>query len=202
MREKTLIILRHGNTFEPDELPRRIGSTDLPLTPQGEAQIRETADCLFKKQLIPELILSAPLRRTKRSAELLQEKMPANILYLSELSEIDHGPDENKTEDEVRTRLGPAWVQWQEHGIVPQDWGADEQALLMRWEQIAALCRASFRDIDTIVCVTSQGIARFAPLYVKHPQARTQAFRLNTAHYSILQQHAPDSWTIKAWNQN
>ncbi len=35
----TLYIVRHGNTFEPDEPPRRIGRrTDLPLVESGRAK--------------------------------------------------------------------------------------------------------------------------------------------------------------------
>jgi broad specificity phosphatase PhoE len=34
-----IVIVRHGNTFEAGETPRRIGArTDLPLTADGQAQ--------------------------------------------------------------------------------------------------------------------------------------------------------------------
>ena len=35
-----LLIARHGNTFQPDETPKRLGLQDIPLVESGLAQGR------------------------------------------------------------------------------------------------------------------------------------------------------------------
>ena len=61
----TLIIARHGNTFEDGEPPRRVGArTDLPLTNKGRMQARAVGLWLKENKLMPDVVYSSTLQRT------------------------------------------------------------------------------------------------------------------------------------------
>ena len=52
----TLVIARHGNTFESGETPRRVGArTDLPLTEKGRQQAQAIGHYLKEHDLIPDV---------------------------------------------------------------------------------------------------------------------------------------------------
>ena len=102
-----IIIARHGNTFAKDETPRRVGGrTDLDLV--EEERGRNVGRYLKAKGLIPALVFAAPLKRTVNTAKLAIEEMGGGMpLEIDDsFREVDYGPDENKTDDEVMLRLG------------------------------------------------------------------------------------------------
>jgi len=104
----TAIIVRHGNTFAPDEPPRRIGvRTDIPLVDSGRAQARALA-ALFTREEPFDRVLAGPLLRTQQTARLIvaAQSNGTTIETCDWLAEIDHGSDEDRTEDDVRARIG------------------------------------------------------------------------------------------------
>ena len=182
---KTLIIARHGNTFRPGETPTRVGAhTDLPLVEEERARgigryLRDV------KNIIPTRILAAPLQRTLRTAQLAAEELgnPAPVIPDARFVEVDYGPDENKTEAEVMARLGriaceaqgktpesltPEQLEalgakaielWNSQAIAPHGWQVDVPAIISAWQQLAA----EVAEGDTVLCVSSNGVIRFAP---------------------------------------
>ena len=182
---KTLIIARHGNTFRPGETPTRVGAhTDLPLVEEERARgigryLRQV------KGLVPTRILAAPLQRTLCTAQLAAEELgcPAPITPDARFVEVDYGPDENKTEPEVMARLGrvaceargqdPAALTpeqlealgaaaielWNTQAIAPHGWRVDVPAIISAWQQLAA----EVAEGETLLCVSSNGVIRFAP---------------------------------------
>lgn len=161
----TLIIARHGNTFEKGETPRRVGArTDLPLTESGRVQARALGDWLKRSGLYPEAVYSSQLLRTKETAQLALQtagyKEP--IFPLAIFNEVDYGPDENQTEETVIARLGEqALKDWDEKAVVPQGWNFDPQQCIADWKDFAAHIVDDRQDC--VMVVTSNGIARFAP---------------------------------------
>lgn len=162
----TLIIARHGNTFEEGERPRRVGArTDLPLTEKGREQARAIGRYLKENKLIPDVVYSSPLQRTKETAKLaIKETGVTNPVFeLDIFNEIDYGPDENKPEEDVIARIGAqALKDWDERALVPPGWNADPQIIIQNWQGFADQIRAH-DDNETALVVTSNGIARFAP---------------------------------------
>ena len=182
---KTLIIARHGNTFRPGETPTRVGAhTDLPLVEEERARgigryLRQV------KGLMPTRILAAPLQRTLRTAQLAAEELGCSVPVTPDARfvEVDYGPDENKTEPEVMARLGrvacraqgqdPAALSpeqleqlgaaaielWNTQAIAPQGWQVDVPAIIAAWQQLAA----EVAEGETLLCVSSNGVIRFAP---------------------------------------
>ena len=196
---KTLIIARHGNTFRPGETPTRVGAkTDLPLVEEERA--RGIGKYLKKNGYAPTKIYAAPLKRTMETAKLAAEELgfTDTIVPLTDFTEIDYGPDENKTEDEVIARIGQDAIDlWNAKAIVPDGWKVDPEKLAAVWKNFAA----SIKDGETVLAVSSNGVIRFAP----HITADYDAFcaehdiKVATGGVCILV-FENGAWTAKEWN--
>lgn len=200
----TLIIARHGNTFESGEPPRRVGArTDLPLTEKGRMQARGIGLWLKENKLIPDVVYSSTLKRTLETAQLaiIESGVKQPVFQLEIFNEIDYGPDENKTEDEVIARLGvQALKEWDKHAIVPKGWLADPEAIIRNWQGFAGSIRAH-DDNETILVVTSNGTARFAPYITGDYNAFAVAhdIKLATGAVGVIQ-FIDGRWVVGGWN--
>ncbi len=200
----TLIIARHGNTFEAGEPPRRVGGrTDLALTAKGLEQGRAIGHYLKKHNMIPDDVYSAPLKRTRQTAEEITRicgiKNP--IQELDFLREIDYGPDEDLLESDVVERIGEAALRaWDQDALVPEGWAAEPDSLISAWRTFANEILAEDAGGITLA-VTSNGIARFAP----HITGDFEGFRaahplkLSTGAFGILR-HEGAAWQVVDWN--
>lgn len=199
----TLIIARHGNTFEKDEPPRRVGGrTDLPLTEAGRAQARAIGHWIKQSGYYPEAVYCSQLSRTKETAELaLREAGYKEPVYpLAIFNEIDYGPDENLPEDMVLMRIGEtAMNAWEDRAEVPDGWNFDPARCIEDWKNFAAHMIEDRQDC--VMVVTSNGIARFAP----HITGDFQAFRekyplkISTGAVCVLEFDS-GRWAVKHWN--
>lgn len=199
-----LIVARHGNTFEPGEQPRRVGArTDLPLTAKGREHGRNLGIYLQKINLLPDRIYTSDLLRTRQmAAEILDvtglkiAPEPSNIF-----NELDYGPDENKTEDHVITRLGKQTLAaWEEDAVIPPGWTPDAQTIIARWKEFADKIVAAQPD-GIILVITSNGIGRFSlalPGCFSDTLGQFGA-KLATGAFGILE-HNGQSWTVQNWN--
>ncbi len=107
--ETTLIVARHGNTFEKGDVILRVGArTDLPLTAEGRAQGRRLGTKLAELGWQPTAFYSAPLRRAlETSAEIAAAQgVNAEPIVENFLTELDYGVDDGRPEAEVARRLG------------------------------------------------------------------------------------------------
>lgn len=159
----TLTVVRHGNTFATGEVPRRIGArTDLPLVASGVAQGEVLGRWFAKAGIRFDRVLASPLRRTRETAALVLavQAEPPPIEPAGWLAEIDHGPDENRTDAEIVARIGSeALRRWDEAGAVPPGWQVDVPARLAAWRDLYA---EAARGSGNLLIVTSNGAARFA----------------------------------------
>jgi 2,3-bisphosphoglycerate-dependent phosphoglycerate mutase len=160
-----LLIARHGNTFNPTEEPRRVGVTDLPLVESGLLQGRQLGAYLKQNQTIPDVIFTSTLQRTIQTAQAAQAMMHTNLpmVPLASFDEIDYGIDENQLESAVLARLGKQALEaWDRDAIVPSGWLVDPKAIIQQWQDFAKGLNEQYPG-KTILVVTSNGIARFAP---------------------------------------
>ena len=200
----TLIIARHGNTFGPDDTPTRVGArTDLPIVESGQEQARKIGQYLRENRLIPDVVYTSNLSRTIETAEIaIKESGVSNPTYqLDIFNEIDYGPDENKTEDEVIARIGAQAIKdWDEKAIVPDGWIVDPDEITENWHKFGEQIRA-FDDNETILVVTSNGIARFAPHITGDFDsfAAEHKIKLATGALAIFE-YIDGKWTVKSWN--
>lgn len=231
-----LIIARHANTFESGETPRRVGArTDLNLTSRGREQSSQLGRALASRFGQIETIYAAPLLRTKQTADIAASEMPSppSIETLDFLREIDHGPDENKSDADIAARLGPqALALWDEELIMPDDWSPRPLDIVKSWKlflhHIAQQTDSGqTAPQKTILVVTSNGIARFAPLAAlcpietlddhtipSHPngvhgnpslasllsQLSLPSLKLATAAYGVMS-YNDTKWTLIDWNK-
>lgn len=201
----TLIIARHGNTFGPNDTPTRVGGrTDLPLVESGHEQARKLGSYLKENKLIPDVVYSSQLQRTIETAKIaIKESGVTNPVFpLKIFNEIDYGPDENKVEADVIARIGqPAINDWNNHAIVPDGWDVDPQQIIKSWHDFADQISAH-DDGETVLVVTSNGIARFAPHITNDFETFKSSFplKLSTGALGILKHSRETGWLVTGWN--
>lgn len=158
-----LVIVRHGNTFSPGEVPRRVGvRTDLPLAGSGQAQALRLGRHFAELGWRFDRISCSPLLRTRQTAKAIRAAFPdaPPCTPLELLAEVDHGPDEDRPEDQVIARIGrTALTAWDTQGVAPPDWIVGRDARLDGWRRLIAATGQ-----DRHLLVTSNGAARFALL--------------------------------------
>lgn len=204
-----IIIARHGNTFKKGETPTRVGArTDLSLV--EEQRGRSIGKFLYEHDLIPDIIYASPLKRAKQTAELAIEEMHIDkrIINLDSFTEIDYGPDENKTEEEVMRRLGNGNLDagkkiidaWDKEAIVPYGWLVNPKAIINTWENFAN----NFEHIHkTVLIVTSNGIIRFAPYLTGDFASFSEkhAIKVSTGGVCIFEKEDNERhWDCVEWN--
>lgn len=201
-----LLIARHGNTFSPGDVVRRVGLTDLPLVSSGLQQAARLGGYLQQHNLIPDQIFTSRLQRTQQTAEHAQREMNTRITVqsLAIFDEIDYGPDENQAEADVIARLGrDALTAWETQAIVPDGWHVDPDKLIQNWHEFAQMLLQEHKG-QTILVVTSNGIARFAPYLTGDftAFAARHSIKLATGALAVFenQPSSPD-WSCRQWNE-
>ncbi len=84
-----LLIIRHGES-EADLLGVHEGRADFPLTMLGEKQAKRMATYI-EQHYPPNIILSSPLIRAKRTANILQESIGCELIVEKDLMEFNNG---------------------------------------------------------------------------------------------------------------
>lgn len=184
-----LVIVRHGNTFEAGEPPRRIGArTDLPLTAAGLAQAEALRQHFAANRVRFDRVLSGELQRTRQTAAIVGADAPLAIETATFLTEIEHGPDEGQQETAVVARLGPdAITRWETEWVAPDGWDVGTDWRLPAWRGFVAQAMEALPQ-GTILCVTSNGAARFAlaALGLK-PGANRAGVKFRTGSYGVIE---------------
>lgn len=198
-----LIIVRHGNTFGPGEVPRRVGGkTDIPLVESGIAQASALGTYFRSEGISPDIVYTSDLQRTKQTAEYILEQLQIDIPVkaLSMFNEVNYGPDEDKVEEEVIARLGKEALQkWDEDATVPEGWEFNPEKAINDWKVFGKNISEKFSE-QTVMVVTSNGIARFAPyLTGNYDQFKSEFnIKLKTGSFGILE-YINGSWYAEVW---
>ena len=193
------VIVRHGNTFERGEPPRRIGArTDLPLTAAGRGQAEALGAHFAAQGLAFAQVLVSPLTRTRQTAEAILEHAPgsATPLPCDWLREIDHGPDENAREEDVLARIGAQALEaWDTRGVPPPGWQVDAEARIAGWKALFDDVRE--RETGPVLLVTSNGAARFALLAAGLGSA--SGLKLPTGGYGVIRRDGCGALALAEW---
>lgn len=209
----TLIIARHGNTFNASDVPTRVGArTDLPLVEKGRKQAEALGIFLKENNIIPDVSYCSTLKRTQETAQIALKMCGAKIpSYAVEIfNEIDYGPDENQTEDKVIERIGVQAIQdWDHHAIVPNGWKVDPDEVIKNWKGFATEISKTHDTVtnnvmnisETVLVVTSNGIARFAPHITDDFDSFVQKYNLKLATGALgILKYENNYWAVKDWN--
>ena len=197
------VIVRHGNTFEPGEPPRRIGArTDLLLTAAGVAQGRALGAHFAAERLHFSRVLVSPLARTRATAQaVLDRQSDAPAPQACDwLREIDHGPDEDQAEDAVLARIGTeALAAWDTRAEPPPGWTVEADARKAAWRDLFEAEEAG----PTLV-VTSNGAARFALLCdpaLTAAAASLESLKLPTGGYGVIRRGENGGLEVPVWGR-
>ncbi len=200
-----LIIARHGNTFDKGDTILRVGArTDLPLSSSGILQADNLGKFLEQKNLIPDIVFVSELKRVKETANhaLSIMQLKPKILETNIFNEVDYGQDDGKTEAEVILRIGQsAMDKWESDGILPNGWITNPKIIIQNWISFGEEIIKNYKD-KTILVVTSNGIARFAPHLTGEFDnfKKDNKIKLATGACSLLV-NKDNKWNIDFWGQ-
>lgn len=207
-----ILIARHGNTFTADETPRRLGGrTDLSLVEDRRA--RGVGKYLKMQGIKPDIILASPLKRTMETAEYICEELDIDkkiIIKEDSLKEVDYGPDENKTEEEVMLRLGDGDLEkgkavidaWNKDTTVPEGWLVNPQDYIDTWVKVGKEAEEKYAG-RTVLIVSSNGVIRFAPHLTGDFKKFSEEFniKVTTGGLCIFEKEASEpNWRCIDWN--
>ncbi len=200
-----LIIARHGNTFEPDQIPVRVGlKTDMPLSSSGKIQAISLGHYLHDNMIRPAAVYCSNLKRTQETATISLKTASISLepKSLSIFDEIDYGPDEGKTNEEIEARIGKiAMRDWENMAVAPEGWLVNTDQIIQDWQSFAAKLIVDHPN-DSVLVVTSNGIARFAPYltddffgFVQHHKIKLATGAVGSLTYD------GETWKADYWNQ-
>ena len=199
-----LLIIRHGNTFNADEKPRRVGGrTDIPLVQSGIDQARALGAYIRREKLLPTAIYASELQRAQQTASMMAHdaNLKIDIQTDKNFNEIDHGPDENKTEDEIIKRIGKKSLEdWDDYNVVPDGWKVDPREVQKSWVNFANDTIHN-REGQLTCVVSSGGIIRFAPIILDDKDLPNgESPKVKTASLSLFH-HDGHEWHCEFWNK-
>ena len=104
-----VLLIRHGQT-EWAAAGRHTGRTDVPLTAEGERQAKALRPLLASLlgDTAPSVVLSSPMTRARRTAELAG--LP-DVRIEPNLAEMDYGAYEGLTTAEISSEV-PGFTVW------------------------------------------------------------------------------------------
>lgn len=175
MSSRTILLARHGNTFDSSESAVWIGSRqDLPLVAAGREQARSVAHYLGQRHQVPARVLCGPLKRTYEFAQIVCDELSIHQAPSIDhrLDEIDLGSWGGKTAEEIAALYGmDILVRWDRHGVWP-----DRAGWVTQYPEFVAQVHDLVREViwspqfagdAPILLVTSNGRLRFFLSLVK-----------------------------------
>jgi probable phosphoglycerate mutase len=188
-----IVLIRHGET-EWSRTHRHTGRTDLPLTPEGEAQVRQLRRRLAVLPVAPFThVWTSPLRRASDTCALAGF---ADVCRVEpNLREWDCGDYEGLTLAEIQAQR-PGWNLYRDG--CP---GGDSPAQVA--ERVDTLL-AELRRLDGSVALFSHGhlLCALAARWIGLSVSDGGRFRLDAAGFGILdvEHGSPLEPSVAAWN--
>ena len=190
LQDLRVYIVRHGETAWSLS-GQHTGRTDIALTERGEAEAKALRPWLRGIEFSH--ILSSPLRRARRTAELTGLARPVEVD--EDLSEWNYGEYEGLTSTEIHSGR-PDWSVYQDGA----PGGESPDAVTIRADRLIQ----NLGRLKGSVAVFTHG--QFATVlamrWIAQPVATAQHFMLGTASLSILAHSPshPDTRVIALWN--
>ncbi len=188
-----LVLVRHGRTAWAHS-GQHTGLSDVPLDDVGERQGAGITSLLAGREFVA--VLSSPLRRARRTAEL------AGLAVTREdedLVEWDYGDYEGLTTQQIRDRTGTAWTVFRD-GVVPgKSPGETLTEVAARCERALVRIKPLLLQGDVVVVAHGHLLRILACVYVGLPAAVGAHLELDPASVSELgTRHSVP--TIQRWN--
>ncbi|MGH6903666.1 MAG: histidine phosphatase family protein, partial [Geminicoccaceae bacterium] len=183
-----LWILRHGET-EWSKSGQYTGLTDLPLTVEGEQQAVEARKILDSVDF--DLVLTSPLRRARRTAELAG--FP-DAVHEPLAVEWDYGDYEGRRTVDIQ-RERPGWSLWRDG--VPG--GETAEQVGARARRVIEIADAA--DGDVALFAHGHVLRVLTACWLVLPPDAGALFALGTAAVSVLG-YERDTRVVVKWNQD
>jgi broad specificity phosphatase PhoE len=201
-----LILVRHGNTFEPGAPVVWVGArSDVPLAAKGLAQARAVGELLLRRGGEVADIYCGPLRRTADTARIIAQTLGTGrspSVHVDErLRELDYGSWEGLSTEDIVARFGRAEFEaWEQGSVWPVTAGwkppkadvlTNVRALLHEWKQKIE------PGNQAVVVVSSNGFFR---LLAEVIGVAGKDRKMATGHVSLLILSQSGEWQVEAWN--
>jgi broad specificity phosphatase PhoE len=176
-----ILALRHGATEWSAE-GKHTGRTDIALTADGEQEAARLADLVAGRSFV--LVLSSPLRRAHRTAQLAGLH---NIEVDPDLVEWDYGGYEGLTTEEIR-RTRPGWTLWRD-GVIPRADGTPGESLTdvgLRADRIIARVLPALPSGDVALVAHGHFLRVLAARWLALSPTDGSLFALGTASVSVF----------------
>jgi len=185
-----IYLARHGETAWTIS-HQHTGRTDLPLTPQGEAEATRLGQRL--QGLTFAAVLTSPLRRAVRTCELAGFGSAAQID--PDLVEWNYGAYEGRTSAEIHVER-PDWELFRDGapgGESPEQIGARADRVIRRVRAV---------DGNTLLFSSGHFLRVFAARWLGLPPGAGRYFFLGTASLSALgYEHDHSDPVIRLWDE-
>lgn len=189
---KRLVLIRHGQT-EWSAAGRHTGRrTDVPLTAQGEEQAGRVGHALAHVGVRPVRVLSSPLVRARRTAELAG--LGEGLELSDALLEMDYGEYEGLTTPEIVARR-PGWDLFRDG--CPG--GETVEQVAARVAPLLDELALESGDGDIVLVAHGHVLRVLAAVYLGQPPSFARALVLTTASVSVLG-HEHGWRVIEIWN--
>ena len=182
-----LFLVRHGET-EWSRLGRHTGRTDVPLTPEGEAQALALRSALAGRSFAA--VLTSPLARARDTCRLVGLGDVAEVE--PDLAEWDYGFAEGRTSAAIREAM-PDWTVWTH----AEGLGEPVDTVGRRADSVIA--RASTVDGDVALFGHGHQLRILTARWLGLEAAAGRLFSLGTATLSILGWER-ETRVIETWN--
>jgi broad specificity phosphatase PhoE len=166
-------LVRHGET-EWSRDGRHTGTTDIPLTDEGEAAARELAPRLAGETFA--LVLTSPLERARRTAALAG--FPEAEVD-DDLAEWRYGDYEGVTTDEIRETV-PGWTVWTH----PSPGGESAGEVSDRLDRVVERCHGV--EGEVLLVGHGHSLRGLAARWLGLPVTDGRLLKLDTGTVSVL----------------
>lgn len=191
--EGRIVLVRHGKT-EWSESGQHTGTTDIPLTEQGEADAATLAERLSGFDF--GLVLSSPMQRARRTAEIAGFGSPE---VDPNLVEWDYGAYEGRTTKEIRAELGYAWAAF-EHGVVEGDTpGETVEEVAARASRVLLRALPVLATRDVLLFGHGHALRILATTFLREQSRFAAKLLLDAGSVSVLE-YEREQPAIKLWN--
>jgi broad specificity phosphatase PhoE len=203
-----LILVRHGNTFEPGTQAVWVGArTDLPLAAKGRAQAEQVGDFLLRRRVPLAAIYCGPLKRTVDTASIVAETAtalsPPRIQIDERLRELDYGLWEGLSTHRIVELHGADEIEsWETESVWPAGagWKPEKDVVLQNVQNLLNEWEATLRSGSSaaVLVVSSNGFFR---LLAERMGVPPRDRKMATGHISIVSLVVPEHrWQVDAWN--
>ena len=192
--EGRIVLVRHGKT-EWSESGQHTGTTDLPLTEQGEADAATLAERLSRFDV--GLVLSSPMQRALRTAEIAGYRPQVEVD--DNLVEWDYGAYEGRTTKDIRAELGYDWTVF-ENGVVPgRTPGETVEEVAARASRVLLRAAPVLESRDVLLFGHGHALRVLATVFLREQPRGAAKLLLDTGSVSVLE-YEREQPAIKLWN--